>query len=89
MMKEVADDVWVVPSFPPHSINAWVAGDFLVDAQTRRDGKKILKASGRASSRRTSYPRPSRPSGRLAPRLLRARLPYWAPGDAHAAEDPS
>ena len=38
--------MWVLPSFPKDSVNAWVAGDLLIDAQTRRDGKRIVKEIG-------------------------------------------
>lgn len=42
-MKQVADGVWQLSSFPPHSINAYLVEDVLIDAQTRRDGGRILK----------------------------------------------
>jgi hydroxyacylglutathione hydrolase len=42
-VKEVADGVWQLSSFPPHLINAYLVEDVLVDAQTRRDGRRILK----------------------------------------------
>lgn len=58
-MKEVADDIWVLPSFPPHSINAWLAGDVLIDAQTRRDGKRIVKhVCGRARTHVLTHAHP-------------------------------
>jgi hydroxyacylglutathione hydrolase len=42
-VKEVADGVWQLSSFPPHLINAYLVEDLLVDAQTRHDGGRILK----------------------------------------------
>ena len=91
-MKEVADDVWVLPSFPPNSINAWVAGDLLFDAQTRRDGKKIVKRARPTNvDGPRAHPRAPRPPGRLAPRLhASSGIPYWVgEHDAAAAENPS
>jgi hypothetical protein len=34
-MKQVADDVFLLPAFPPNAINVYVAGGFLIDAGTR------------------------------------------------------
>lgn len=42
-MKQVADGVWALSSFPPWSINAYLVEDVLVDAQTRHDAGRILK----------------------------------------------
>jgi hydroxyacylglutathione hydrolase len=42
-MKQVADGVWQLPSFPPHSINTFLLEDVLIDAATRWDGRRILK----------------------------------------------
>ena len=89
-MREVADDVWVIPSFPPHSINAWLCGDVLVDAQTRRDGKKILKALDgrevRAHALTHAHPDHQGASHEVCTAL---GIPYWVgEADADAAEDP-
>jgi hydroxyacylglutathione hydrolase len=42
-VKQVADGVWQLSSFPPHSINAYLVEDVLVDAQARQNGGRILK----------------------------------------------
>lgn len=89
-MKEVADDVWVLPSFPPNSINAWIAGDLLIDAQTRRDGKRIAK---RARGRRLkahvlthAHPDHQGASHHVCSEL---GIPYWVgEADVPAAENP-
>ena len=89
-MHKVADDVWVIPSFPPHSINAWLCGDVLIDAQTRRDGKKILKQlRGRtvtAHALTHAHPDHQGASHHVCSEL---GIPYWVgEADAAAAEDP-
>ena len=45
MHIKVADDVWQVTGFPPGAINAYIAGDVLVDALTRWDGRVVLRAA--------------------------------------------
>ena len=42
-MKQLADDLYQLKYFPPNSINVYLMGDVLVDAATRRDGKRILR----------------------------------------------
>ena len=89
-MKEVADDVWVIPSFPPHSINAWIAGDILFDAQTKRDAGKIVKKVGErklaAHALTHAHADHQGASDQVCKRL---GIPFWVPeADADAAEDP-
>ncbi len=89
-MKEVADDVWVIPSFPPHSINAWIAGDMLVDAQTRRDGKKILKGVGsrRLTAHVLTHAHPDH-QGASHHVCSTLGIPFWVgEADVPAAENP-
>jgi hydroxyacylglutathione hydrolase len=44
-MKQVAPDLWHIDTFAiPNSVNAYLVGDVLVDAGTKRSGKRILKA---------------------------------------------
>lgn len=43
VMKQLADEVYQLKYFPPNAINVYLIGDVLVDAATRRDGKRILK----------------------------------------------
>jgi hydroxyacylglutathione hydrolase len=48
-MKELADGLYQLDGFPPNAINVYLAGDVLIDAATRRAGKRILRQlSGRA-----------------------------------------
>ncbi|HWH43103.1 MAG TPA: MBL fold metallo-hydrolase [Thermoleophilaceae bacterium] len=42
-MKELADGVWSIRGFPPEGINCWLIEDVLLDAATRRSGRRILK----------------------------------------------
>ena len=42
-MKELAPDVWQLGGLPPNGINIYVIGDVLIDAATRRAGRRILK----------------------------------------------
>jgi glyoxylase-like metal-dependent hydrolase (beta-lactamase superfamily II) len=89
-LKEVADDVFVVPSFPPHSINAFVAGDILFDAQTKRDAGKIVKNVGErkltAHALTHAHADHQGASDQVCKRL---GIPFWVPeGDADVAEDP-
>jgi hydroxyacylglutathione hydrolase len=42
-MKQLADEVYQLNYFPPNAINVYLMGDVIVDAASRRDGKRILK----------------------------------------------
>src|SRR3954467_4219705 len=42
-MKLIADDVYLLPGFPPNAINVYLVGDVLVDAATRHAGRRILR----------------------------------------------
>ena len=42
-MKQLADGVWQLRGFPPDGINVYLVEDVLIDAATRRAGKRILK----------------------------------------------
>ena len=42
-MKQLADRFFQLSYFPPNAINCWLLGETLVDAATRRDGKRILR----------------------------------------------
>lgn len=41
-MKQLAEGVWQLRGFPPNGINVYVIGDVLLDAATRRAGRRIL-----------------------------------------------
>jgi glyoxylase-like metal-dependent hydrolase (beta-lactamase superfamily II) len=40
-VKQIADDVHLITGFPAYAINAYLVGDVLVDAMTRRDRRRI------------------------------------------------
>ncbi len=42
-MRQLADDLWLLRGFPPYAINVYLIGDVLIDAATRRGGRRILK----------------------------------------------
>jgi glyoxylase-like metal-dependent hydrolase (beta-lactamase superfamily II) len=42
-LKQLADDVHLLRGFPPNAINVYLMGDVLVDAGTRRAGRRILE----------------------------------------------
>lgn len=45
-MREVAEDVWQLGGFPPNAINAYLAGDVLIDTGTWWAGTRLLKQIG-------------------------------------------
>jgi hydroxyacylglutathione hydrolase len=42
-VRQLADDLWLLRGFPPYAINVYLIGDMLIDAATRRAGRRILK----------------------------------------------
>lgn len=42
-MRELAPDVWQLRGLPPNAINVYLVGDVLIDAATRRAGRRILR----------------------------------------------
>lgn len=42
-MKQLADGLWQLGGLPPDGINVYLMGDVLVDAATRRAGRRILR----------------------------------------------
>jgi hydroxyacylglutathione hydrolase len=42
-VRQLADDLWLLRGFPPYAINVYLIGDVLIDAATRRAGRRILK----------------------------------------------
>jgi hydroxyacylglutathione hydrolase len=42
-VRQLADDLWLLRGFPPHAINVYLIGDVLIDAATRRAGRRILR----------------------------------------------
>jgi len=91
-MKQLADDVWHLNTlFIPNSVNAFLLGDVLVDAGTRRSGKGILRdLEGHdvtAHALTHAHPDHQGASHQVCTTL---GIPFWVPeGDVDAAEDPS
>lgn len=89
-MKQVADGVWQLSSFPPNSINTYLLEDVLVDAATRYDGRRILNQlkghSVNAHALTHAHPDHQGASHRVCTELS---IPYWVgEADADAAENP-
>ncbi|MGH2962595.1 MAG: MBL fold metallo-hydrolase [Solirubrobacterales bacterium] len=42
-MKQLGPDLWQLRGFPPNGINVYLAEDVLIDAATRRAGRRILR----------------------------------------------
>jgi glyoxylase-like metal-dependent hydrolase (beta-lactamase superfamily II) len=42
-VRQLADDLWILGGMPPYAINVYVIGDVLIDAATRRGGRRILR----------------------------------------------
>lgn len=91
-MKQVADDVWHLNTFfLPNSINAYLVGDVLIDAGTRRSGKGILRdLDGHEVNAHALTHAHADHQGASHEVCTALDIPYWVPeNDADAAEDPS
>ena len=42
-MRRLADDLWLLRGWPPYVMNVYVIGDVLIDAATRRAGRRIFR----------------------------------------------
>jgi glyoxylase-like metal-dependent hydrolase (beta-lactamase superfamily II) len=89
-MKELAPGLWQLRGFPPNGINVYLMGDVLVDAATRRAGRRILKQlKGRkvtAHALTHAHPDHQGASHEVCTTL---GIPFWVgERDAEAAEDP-
>ena len=89
-MKQLADGVWQLSSFPPDSVNTYLLEDVLVDAATRFDGRRILKQlkghTVTAHAITHAHPDHQGASHRVCTELS---IPYWVgEADADAAENP-
>lgn len=89
-MKELAPGLFQLRGFPPQGINVYLMGDVLVDAATRRAGKRILgQLKGRpvtAHALTHAHPDHQGASHEVCSAL---GIPFWVgERDADAAEDP-
>ena len=89
-MKELAPGLWQLRGFPPHGINVYLMGDVLVDAATRRAGRRILgQLKGRpVTAHALTHAHPDH-QGASREVCTALGIPFWVgEGDADAAEDP-
>jgi glyoxylase-like metal-dependent hydrolase (beta-lactamase superfamily II) len=89
-MRELAPGLFHLRGFPPNGINVYLLGDVLVDAATRRAGRRILKQlQGRpvaAHALTHAHPDHQGASHEVCTTL---GIPFWVgERDAEAAEDP-
>src|SRR5919106_3413372 len=91
-MKQLADGVWHLNTFIfPNGVNAYLVGDVLVDAGTRRSGKGILRdLDGHTVTAHALTHAHADHQGASHDVCEALGIPYWVPqADADAAEDPS
>ena len=89
-MRELAPGLFQLRGFPPNGINVYLMGDVLVDAATRRAGRRIL-GQLRARSVTAHALTHAHPDHQGASREVctTLRIPFWVgERDADAAEDP-
>ena len=88
-MKRVADGVWLLRGFPPNAINVYLVEDVLIDAATRRAGRRILRQlrGRRVDAHALTHAHPDH-QGASAEVCGALNVPYWVgEADAPAAED--
>ena len=89
-MREIASGLWMLKGFPPNGINVYLMGDVLVDAATRRAGKRILgQLKGRdVTAHALTHAHPDH-QGASREVCTALGIPYWVgENDAAFAEDP-
>ena len=90
-MKQLADDLWHLNTFLfPNGVNAFLAGDVLIDAGTKRSGKGILRDleghTVTAHALTHAHPDHQGASHEVCETL---GIPFWVPdGDVEPAENP-
>jgi hydroxyacylglutathione hydrolase len=89
-VKRLADGVWQLSGFPPNGFNVYLLGDVLVDASTRRAGKRILRQleghTVTAHALTHAHPDHQGASKEVCQKL---GIPYWVgENDADVAEKP-
>jgi glyoxylase-like metal-dependent hydrolase (beta-lactamase superfamily II) len=90
-VRELAPGLFQLGGFPPHAINVYLMGDVLVDAATRRAGRRILRQL-RGRTVRAHALTHAHPDHQGASRAICTELgiPFWVgERDADAAEDPA
>ena len=89
-MKELPPGLFQLRGFPPNGINVFLMGDVLVDAATRRAGRRILKQlRGRTVTAHALTHAHSDHQGASHEVCTALGIPFWVgEHDADAAEDP-
>ena len=88
-MKQVADGVWQLRGFPPNGITVYLVEDVLIDAATRRAGRRILGQlrGRRVTAHALTHAHPDH-QGASAEVCRALDVPFWVgEGDVAAAED--
>jgi hydroxyacylglutathione hydrolase len=89
-VKRLADGVWQLRGFPPNGINVFLIGDVLVDAATRRAGRRILRQleGHDVSAHALTHAHPDH-QGASREVCQKLGIPFWvSEDDADAAERP-
>jgi glyoxylase-like metal-dependent hydrolase (beta-lactamase superfamily II) len=89
-MKQVADGVWQLRSFPPNAFNVYLAEDVVIDASHKRAGKGIFKQleGHRIAAHALTHAHPDH-NGVSRQICERYGVPFWVgEEDAEAAERP-
>ena len=89
-MKELAPGLFQLKGFPPNGINVYLMGDVLVDAATRRAGKRILRQlrGRKVTAHALTHAHPDH-QGASHEVCTELGIPFWVgERDAEAAEDP-
>jgi glyoxylase-like metal-dependent hydrolase (beta-lactamase superfamily II) len=89
-MRELAPGLFQLRGFPPNGINVYLMGDVLVDAATRRAGRRILRQlRGRTvAAHALTHAHPDH-QGASREVCTTLGIPFWVgERDAEAAEDP-
>jgi glyoxylase-like metal-dependent hydrolase (beta-lactamase superfamily II) len=89
-MKQLADDVYLLPGFPPYAINVYLLGDVLVDGATRFAVRRITRSlrGRRVNSHALTHAHPDH-QGSSHVICDRLDVPLWCgAGDADAMERP-
>lgn len=90
-MKQLADDLWLITGLPPYAINAYVAGDVLIDAMAKMDTRRILKElrGHPVAAHALTHAHPDH-QGASHAACTEFGIPFWVPElDVPPAEDSS
>jgi hydroxyacylglutathione hydrolase len=89
-VKRLADGVWQLAGFPPNGINVYLLEDVVVDAATRRAGRRIMRQlRGHDVSAHALTHAHSDHQGASRELCEKLGVPFWvSESDADAAERP-